>query len=203
MLDKYRTYGLAGFMKLAINVLRTKIFFPKARLIRFPFDIRNSRNIQWQNGFTTGVGCRLEAYPETSSSEPVLIIGTNVQINDYVHISAGKKVIIGNNVLIASKIFITDISHGSYGLDDVHDHPDMPPSDRMLTRKEVVIEDNVWIGEYVSVLPGAKIGKGSIIGAMSVVTREIPPYCIAVGSPARVIKKFNFETHKWEKLDNI
>ncbi|HWV74812.1 MAG TPA: hypothetical protein VN040_24000 [Pseudosphingobacterium sp.] len=203
MLDKYKTYGLAGFMKLAINVLRTKLFFPKARLIRFPFDIRNSRNIQWQNGFTTGVGCRLEAYPETSSNEPVLIIGTNVQINDYVHISAGKKVIIGNNVLIASKIFITDISHGSYGLDGVHDDPDVPPSERLLTRKEVVIEDNVWIGEYVSILPGAKIGKGSIIGAMSVVTREIPPYCIAVGSPARVIKKFNLETRKWEKLDNI
>jgi lipopolysaccharide O-acetyltransferase len=63
----------------------------------------------------------------------------------------------------------------------------------------VAIEDNVWLGEFVSVLPGVTIGKGSIVGANSVVSKNLPPYVIAVGTPAKPIKKFNFETNKWEK----
>ncbi len=60
--------------------------------------------------------------------------------------------------------------------------------------------DNVWIGESVSVLPGVTIGQGAIIGANSVVSKNIPAYTIAVGSPAKPIKKFNFETTKWENI---
>jgi acetyltransferase-like isoleucine patch superfamily enzyme len=55
--------------------------------------------------------------------------------------------------------------------------------------KEVVIEDDVWLGYNVIVLPGVTIGKGSVIGAGSVVSKDIPPYSIAIGNPARVIKK--------------
>jgi lipopolysaccharide O-acetyltransferase len=63
----------------------------------------------------------------------------------------------------------------------------------------VIIEENVWIGEYVSILPGVTIGRGSIIGSMSVVNKNIPAFCIAVGAPAKVIKRYNFTTNKWEK----
>jgi lipopolysaccharide O-acetyltransferase len=62
----------------------------------------------------------------------------------------------------------------------------------------VIIGDNVWIGEFVSILSGAIIGEGSIIGCNSVVNREIPPHSIAVGSPARVVKQFCFEENKWK-----
>jgi lipopolysaccharide O-acetyltransferase len=64
----------------------------------------------------------------------------------------------------------------------------------------VVIGDNVWIGESVCVLPGVSIGEGCIIGALSVVTKSIPAYSIAVGSPARVVKQFDFEQNKWKKI---
>jgi len=67
-------------------------------------------------------------------------------------------------------------------------------------RIQVVMEDDVWLGEFVSVLAGVRIGKGSIIGTMSTVSRDIPPYSIAVGSPARVIKQFNFASGMWEKI---
>ena len=70
----------------------------------------------------------------------------------------------------------------------------------MLDSRPVFIEDNVWIGEFVSVLPGVRIGEGSVIGTMSVVTHDIPPFSIAVGSPARVIKRFNFATSCWERV---
>jgi lipopolysaccharide O-acetyltransferase len=62
----------------------------------------------------------------------------------------------------------------------------------------VVIEDEVWLGERVCVMPNVTIGKHSVIGANSVVTKDIPPYCIAVGVPARIIKQYNHNKKQWE-----
>jgi lipopolysaccharide O-acetyltransferase len=140
---------------------------------------------------------RLEAVFHEVPKLKTLYIGDNVQINDHVHIAAFNKVEIGNNVLIASNVFITDHNHGVYKGSDDDDSPDSLPNSRKIVSKEVIIEDNVWIGEFVSVLPGVRIGKGSIIGSMSVVTKDIPPNTIAVGSPARIIKKYDFNLKKW------
>lgn len=193
-----RRYGILGLSKLAVSLIYTKLFFRNAKLIRLPFDIRNKRFIEIGKGFTTGFGCRVEAYPETKNK--VLFIGENVQMNDYVHITAMENVTIGNNVLMASKIYISDCSHGSYSGDNNDSHPDLTPAERSLFSKPVSIEDNVWLGEFVSVLPGVTIGKGTIVGANSVVSKSLPNYVIAVGSPAKPIKKFNFEINKWEKI---
>ncbi|WP_281298271.1 acetyltransferase [Flavobacterium limnophilum] len=151
------------------------------------------------SGFTTGVGCRLEAYPEYGNK--VLYVGKNVQINDYVHITAREHVFIGNNVLMASKIYISDCSHGSYSGDSFDSDPTSNPIDRKLFSKSIIINDNVWLGEFVSVLKGVEIGEGTIVGANSVVSKSLPPYVIAVGIPARPIKKYNFETNRWEKIN--
>jgi lipopolysaccharide O-acetyltransferase len=193
-------YGLVGTLKLTLALIYTKVFFREARLIRLPFDIRNRRYISIGKNLTTGVGCRLEACPPIDIV--VLHLGKNVQMNDYVHITAMESVTIGDNVLIASKVYISDCSHGQYSGNGEISHPDTIPITRPLYSKKVVIEENVWIGEFVSVLPGVTIGKGSIIGTMSVVTKSIPPYCIAVGAPAKVIKKFNFTTQLWESEVN-
>jgi lipopolysaccharide O-acetyltransferase len=123
-----------------------------------------------------------------------------VQINDFVHIAAKQSVIIGNNVLIASKVYISDISHGSYKGNAFDSDPGIDPQKRELVSNPVLIDENVWIGESVSVFPGVRIGKASIIGANAVVTKDIPDYCIAAGNPAKVIKKYNFNTRKWEKV---
>ena len=192
-----KKYGLSQIFYLSYCKFRTLFIFPNARIIRFPIDIRGKKFIQVSKGFTTGVGCRIEAYPETDKK--VLFFGKNFQMNDYVHITAMESVKFGNNVLLASKIYISDCSHGSYSGDENDSHPDSIPHDRPLSSKPVVIEDNVWLGEFVSVLPGVTIGKGSIVGANSVVSKSLPPYVIAVGTPAKPIKKFNFETNKWEK----
>ena len=197
MIQKINQYGLLGIIKMLINLIRTKLTFQNARIIRFPIDLRGKKFIQVSKGFTTGVGCRIEAYPKTDKK--VLLFGENFQMNDYVHITAMESVKIGNNVLLASKIYISDCSHGSYSGDENDSYPDSIPHDRPLSSKPVAIEDNVWLGEFVSVLPGVTIGKGSIVGANSVVSKNLPPYVIAVGTPAKPIKKFNFETNKWEK----
>lgn len=192
-----KRYGFLGSMRLFVSLIYTKIFFRKARIIRLPLDIRNRKNIDLGENLTTGVGCRLEAYPV--ENKVVLKFGKNVQINDYVHVSAMKNITIGNNVLMASKIFISDLNHGSYSGEE-HDSPDTPPNERKLYAKPVIIEDNVWLGEFVSVLSGVTIGKGTIVGANSVVSKSLPPYVIAVGTPAKPVKKYNFETKCWEKV---
>ena len=194
----FQRYSLFQLFKLAIDVVRTKFLFSKARIIRFPFDVRGKKYINISEGFTTGVGCRLEAYPVGESK--VLHIGKNVQINDYVHISAMENVSIGDNVLIASKVFISDLNHGSYGANGIHDSPNNPPKERKLYAKPVIIEENVWLGEFVSVLSGVTIHRGTIVGSNSVVSKSLPPYVIAVGTPAKPVKKYDFVTARWERI---
>lgn len=193
-------YGLFGALKLFISLIYTKIVYKQARLIRLPFDIRNKKNIKIGNNFTAGFGCRIEAFPLYDNNKICITIGDDVQINDYVHIGAVGSISIGNNVLMASKIYISDHNHGSYD-DFLSDHPMSIPINRKAICKPVVIEENVWIGESVCVLPGVTIGKGSVIGALSVVTKSIPPFSIAVGSPARVVKNYDFDSNKWIKIN--
>lgn len=173
--------------------------FAQCRLIRRPHFIRGRRWIVFGNNFSCGRGLRLEALGNSFIKSPLIRIGTDVAINDYVHIGAIESVSIGDRVLIASKVFITDHDHGCYGKGDVQSDPRIPPGERQLFSSPVVIEEDVWLGESVSVLAGVRIGKGAIIGAMSTVTKDIPPYSIAVGSPAHVIKKFNFVSGIWER----
>jgi lipopolysaccharide O-acetyltransferase len=196
----FNTYGIIGLLKLIVFKIRTKFVFKRARIIRFPIRIRGKKFINVDSGLTTGFNCRIDAFPNTCNNK-IITIGKNVQLNDYVHIAAIESVIIGDNVLIASKVFISDHNHGNYSNEN-QDSPKTKPSERQLYSKPVVIEKNVWLGEFVSVLPGVKIGEGSIVGTMSVVNKDIPPYSISVGSPARVVKKYNFDTNKWEKISS-
>jgi acetyltransferase-like isoleucine patch superfamily enzyme len=194
------SYGLTGSASLALDLILTRLLFPGCRLMRRPMYIRGKRWIALGPGFTCGRGLRMDAFGDSSNTSPVILIGSNVAMNDYVHIGAVESITIGNRVLIASKVFISDHDHGCYGKGGIHSDPRTAPGERKLSASPVAIEDDVWLGEFVAVLPGVRIGKGSIIGAMSTVTRDIPPYSIAVGSPAHVIKRFNFENQMWEKI---
>ena len=190
-------YTLYQKLRLVCFLIRTKLICRNIRIIRFPIEIRGRKNVNWGNGLTTGKYCRLETFIE--GNEKVLTFGDNVQINDNVHISAMKKVSIGDNVLMASHIYISDNSHGIYkGISQTN--PETPPINRDYHIDSVIIENNVWIGEGVIIMPGVSIGKGSIIGANSVVSKSIPSYVIAVGILAKPIKQYNFDTKKWERL---
>lgn len=118
-------------------------------------------------------------------------VGDNSVLNGFISISCTSSIEIGRNVLFAERVFIGDADHG---FEDVN----IPIKDQTTTQPfPVKIEDDCWIGVNVCILKNITIGKHSIIGAGSVVTKSVPPYSIAVGNPARVIKKYDFDRKEW------
>lgn len=117
---------------------------------------------------------------------PQIVIGDNVNIGDDSNISCINKIIIGNGVRMGRRVMLNDNSHGTFERHMLDIQPNLRP---LVSKGPIVIEENVWIGEMVCVLGGVHIGKGSIIGAGSVVTKDIPPYSLACGIPAKVVKR--------------
>lgn len=135
---------------------------------------------------------------EAADEKPSIYIGNNVVIGDYCHIVGRYNLFIGDNVLIASKVFISDTSHGLYDQSNRASNPIIAPNLRKLHYKKVMIGNNVWIGENVSILPGVMIGDGSIIGANSVVTHDVMENSIVAGNPAKKIKFFDRGLNQWK-----
>lgn len=158
--------------------------------IDYPANILGEKYIFIGNNFSSFSRLRLEAYDRhlDHTYTPSITIGNNVSINFDCHIACVNRIIIGNNVLFASKIFITDHMHGEITAEALK----TPPSVRkVISKGPVIIEDNVWIGEGVAIMPNVTIGKNSIIGANSVVTGSIPPNSVVAGVPAKVIRTLN------------
>ena len=193
------SYGFIGLVRLAKNWLLTRLIFPNARIVRFPIYIRGRSLMKIGDGLTTGVNVRLDAFAPGKKAH-VLIVGKHVQINDSVHIAAIESVVIGDHVLIASRVFISDHNHGYYQSQDDLSGPEIPPVDRPLSSRPVRIGNRVWLGEQVCILPGVTVGDGAIVGANSVVTRDIPENTIAAGNPARVIRVFDASNKNWRKI---
>ncbi|AEF99619.1 DapH/DapD/GlmU-related protein [Methylomonas methanica] len=194
----FRTYGCWGLFRLLLDYLHTKLLFPNARMVRRPTYLRGKFNIRWGKRLTTGVGVRLDVF--CNDNEQRLVFGDDVQLNDYVHIGVVERIEIGNDVLIASKVFITDHNHGSYSDLVAGSEPYVSPVHRPLVSKPVYIGDRVWIGEQVCILPGVNIGEGAIVGAGSIVTRDVPANSIVAGNPARILRVFNAESGVWQRV---
>lgn len=196
----HNEYPFVDKIKLSWWLVRTKLIDKNVRLFRFPIFIRGMKYIDFGRNLTTGVGCRFDCYSGNAPDRVTLHFGNNVQINDYVHIVTMDSVTIGDNVLMASNVFISDNSHGSYSGDEMDSSPDIPPMERAYSTAPVKIGNNCWIGEGVIILPGVEIGEGCVIGAHSVVSRDIPSQTVAIGSPARVIKVWDSLKKHWVRV---
>ena len=128
--------------------------------------------------------------PDRSSVK--LIIGEGTTIGRFNHIYATKKIEFGKNVLTADKVYISDNLHV---YQDIHTPIKHQPIKQL---KEVYIGDGTWIGENVCIL-GATIGRNCVIGANSVVTKNIRDYSVAVGNPARIVKRYCVENNTWRQ----
>lgn len=181
-----------------------KYLFNKSRFGAFgwhthvikPLRIEGASRIFLENRVYIHNGTWLAAMPCTGEKDCKLIIKKGSTIGDFCHIYSTKSIVIEENVLLANFVYISDNQHG-------YENVNQPIIKQSITQRQVVcIGEGSWLGEHVCII-GANVGKHCVIGANSVVTHDISDYCIAVGIPARVIKKYNFESHKWEKVKEI
>lgn len=135
-----------------------------------------------------GKGCILSAWTKTCEGEytPEIIIGENCDFGMYNHITSTNKIIIGDNLLTGKWVTISDNNHGNTDWETLHTAPLYRP---IISKGPVVIGNDVWIGEKATILSGVCIGDGAVVGANSVVTIDVPAYCVVGGNPARIIKQ--------------
>ncbi len=188
-------YSPSECIKNVYSLIMTKLTFKQARFVRRPIYVRGVKSLEGGKGLTTGRFCRFDL----DGKKKTLFIGDNCEMGDMTHIVALNSVKIGNNVLIASKCFISDTNHGDYSGDNQSNPRELPNSRKLICR-EVKIGNNVWIGENVVLLAGSTIGDGCVIGANSVVKGTFEKNTIIVGSPAKSIKEFDTKSEKWEKI---
>jgi acetyltransferase-like isoleucine patch superfamily enzyme len=136
---------------------------------------------------------RIEAIEQWNDKRysPKIIIGNNVSIGQGLHLTCANEVEIQDGCEITPYCMITDIDHG-------YDDIEKSVSKHNLIVNKTLIGRNAFLGTGAKIMAGVKIGEHSIVGANSVVTKDIPDYCVAAGVPARIIKRYNFETESWE-----
>lgn len=169
-------------------------FYGHKAILEKPYkQLTNPEYISVGNNTTILRDFRLAVYGEEADC-PVISIGNDCYIGFGFTVLAGDaaKITVGNEVLIASNVLITNENHGN--------NPTVSSNymDQELVCADVEIGDGCWIGEKVCILPGVTIGKRSIVGAGSIVTKSIPEYSIAVGNPAKVLKQWDFVSNKWK-----
>lgn len=168
--------------------------FGKGACIEYPSNIPDARFVSIGNNTTILKNSRIQVYNCLTENNANVTIGDNCYIGANLSILAGANITIGNDVLIASHVLITSENHGS------NPESEIPYMNQPLICKPVIIGDGCWIGEKASILSGVTIGKKCVIGTNAVVTKDIPDYCVAVGIPARTIKKYSFEDHSWHSF---
>lgn len=161
--------------------------------IRKPLAIVNPGFIRVGAGVSIAPGARLEAIQDNPRRTPRLSIGDGTSIEQNVHIVCHSRVAIGCNVSITGQCSIVDVTHP---FEDIHD------ARRIGARIQdddsfVEIGDGCFLGFGAVVLPNVRLGKYVVIGANSVVTRDVPDYSVAVGSPARVVRRYDFASERW------
>lgn len=171
-------------MKSILYYIIFKVKFGKRIGIHLINSIRGKLNIELFDGAKINIGkflmtrgplylkCTKDAYVK---------IGEECFFNNNCSITAAEKIIIGNQCKFANNLVIID-----------HDHAiEQGHATAELITKPIIIEDNVWVGANCTILKGIHIGKGSVVAAGSVVTKNVPSYSIVAGVPAKIIKEID------------
>lgn len=158
-----------------------------------PLRIDGANSIYLGNGVHIKYKSWIASKPLTGADSSKLVFEDGCIIGHFNHFYATKSIILHKNVLTADKVYISDNVHG---YEDIN----IPVLKQPVVQKDTVeIGEGSWLGENVCVI-GAHIGKHCVIGANSVVVKDIEDYSVAVGIPAKVIKKYNKESKRWEQV---
>lgn len=145
------------------------------------------------NNFELGKGSMVEDFSTINNGVGDVLIGDKTIIG--IGCTLIGPLAIGDDVMLAQNIVVSALNHG-------YQEVSIPPSMQKVICKPIVISDRVWIGANSVITAGVTLGKHSIIGAGSVVTKDIPEYSVAVGNPAKVVKHYDVRTKCWESTIN-
>lgn len=175
----------------AIRAVIYKIFFLKIGKMSYfgkPLFLLGIKKIEIGNKVRIFPGARMEVHGKGKITfEDEVAIGQNLHIT-----SKDSNLIIGKRTTISGNVFITNIDH-EYQEIDIH------IMNQPFNVRETKIGENCFIGYGVGIQAGTKLGKQCVVGANSIVRGKFPDYCVIAGVPAKIIKKYNFKTKKWEK----
>ena len=200
----YFPFKLMGYIMHCFGNARVHYFFYRAKIYYYTEKYKScfksfGKNsimgrpalLQGTEAISIGDGCSIKedvsirCYNNLEKSSQILI-GNGVGIGANSNISCSNKIVIGDGVRIGRMVFITDNSHGK---NDTIAELNIPILERPVVSKgPVIIGKNVWIGERACILPNVTIGDGAIIAANAVVTKDVPPYSVVGGCPAKVLK---------------
>ncbi len=140
---------------------------------------------------------RIEAISSFSSESftPNIIIESGVTFQQRCHITAASRLVIGKGTIASFDVMITDIDHE-------YEDVSLPISQQKLAIKPTYIGESCFLGGGVKIQAGTTLGRHCIVGSNSVVRGQFPDYCVIVGAPARIVKRYNENTSQWEKTDN-
>lgn len=191
---------------VAAKTLPTFSGTPSGLVIQLPREIRSPERIHVGDDVKLGPGCVLKAatrypggwmrHPEGQQFEQTfdssITLGDRVTSTGQLHIAAYDNVTIEDDVMFATNVFISD---GSHGFSTAETPYKFQPIESI---QPVRVGRGSWIGQNVVIMPGVSVGELCVIGANSVVTKSVPAQSIAVGAPARVVKRWNAEQKAWE-----
>lgn len=190
------------FFVVFLQILKTTLFyswkFKKCgRKVVFGWlnKISGYSNIEIGDYCYFGNNLRLQAITKYRDElfAPQIVIGNNVVINQNFHCTCAEYVSIGNGTSITANCGIFDIVHP-------YEDIDINPRLAKIKPKPVIIGTDCLIGMNSVILPGSRIGNHCVVGANSVVSGIFPDYCVIVGSPAKIIKRYDFEEKQWIRI---
>ncbi len=173
------------WVKLIVNPIKNKrgkgsLIRRRVRMDVFPY-----------NDFSLGKNSTIEDFSTINNG-----VG-DVEIGDRTRLGMANVIIgpvkIGNDIMFAQNIVASGLNH-------VYEDINVPIADQHVYTSLITIEDEVWIGANAVITAGVTIGKHSVVAAGSVVTKDVPPYSIVAGNPARLLKQYNKETGEWERI---
>ncbi|HMH16104.1 MAG TPA: acyltransferase [Edaphobacter sp.] len=158
-----------------------------------PIVLGNPQHVHIGKNVSIRQGARIEAIIANASRTPELRIGDNVNIEQNVHLVCHSRITIGRDVSITGNCAIVDVTHPYADINDP-----VKIGMRILDEDSfVVIGDGCFLGFGALIMPNVRIGKYCIIGAHSVVTKDIPDYCVVAGNPARVLRRYDVALGEW------